>query len=880
MLNHRGTVIPRRIPWLASTALIALLVLAAGLAAPDSAALALGPQSDQQVGGHGDPGHSATKVDLNSARLETVLALPIPEEVARAIVDHRDYLRYYGSIYELMEVEGMTPRLLARLKPLVETLPPEVADASLARLSAGYRQMQRYLGQEGSNEGLADEYLDKMRNPENVNEMDLYDLMSYQNVSPVDATNILKARNRLGAFETGRQLRRSEGLRYWAYRNLRDFVVYSDRELEDLSSGRATGYLQTRYTETPFYSLDDDLGQAATGLPRGHYRVADQDLPGPGWFNKFRVTDGKGVFGALTAREFGENDISETLKFYSGVKDLRFGDMRLKGLYFGNYRVAYGLGLVMDNTDYMHFRKTGFGFNKRLLGVHGDLSRSSEFSLRGIAGEVAWGPVNFSGFLSSDRKDAIMNLDAEGNPVSINRYIVMNPRPDADWLRNREVNIGYNDTPEMKASGLRRDAFQEDLLGGNVKVQLAPGTFVGLTGYEARSNYGFDPTFDQLIIPDDMHNLGARDAEINNAYDSIQGSDVYKWRRVMGAEAQTVYGNTSLQGEYAFLQDPRNDFLSSDNPDAMVINVFSQWENLHLLALYRDYDVGFDNPYSRAFSNDSRYEMTLLSSPYYLQDDLYTWLEATTPQPKAEQGLYLETRYRITRQLVLNQLSFDQWKRKADGADLMRYTLKAEYQPIFNLRFRVRHRYSSRSEANPTDVRTYRNWETRWQVIAMLSNYNRLAFTYMSSNVMFPPRPRLTAPVDPADFTNDFNDGNYSLLGSAGMPASAFEARYEHSFTPGLKFTLGSAMYDGFMWNFEGNEFVLLDGQGFRNWFKVESRVSERMLFQLKITRDHNMPRTYVDARSFKNVDFANNPDATYVPGDDTLVRLQMDYTF
>ncbi len=211
---------------------------------------------------------------------------------------------------------------------------------------------------------------------------------------------------------------------------------------------------------------------------------------------------------------------------------------------------------------------------------------------------------------------------------------------------------------------------------------------------------------------------------------------------------------------------------------------------------------------------------------------------------------------------------------------MMRYTLKGEYQPIFNLRFRVRHRFSSRSEGNPTDVRTFRSWESRWQMIAMLSNYNRLGITYATSNVMFPPRPRLIAPVDPAVDNGDFNDGNYSLVGSAGMPSHAFEVRYEHHVTKGLKFTLGSSVYDGFFWNFEGNQFVLLDNNGFRNWFKVESRVSERLLFQLKVTRDHNMPKTYVDSRSFKNIDYAENPDATYVPGDDTVVRLQMDYTF
>jgi hypothetical protein len=86
-------------------------------------------------------------------------------------------------------------------------------------------------------------------------------------------------------------------------------------------------------------------------------------------------------------------------------------------------------------------------------------------------------------------------------------------------------------------------------------------------------------------------------------------------------------------------------------------------------------------------------------------------------------------------------------------------------------------------------------------------------------------------------------------------------------------------VYDGFFWNFEGNEFVLLDGKGFRNWFKVESRVSDRMLFQLKVTRDHNLPQTYLDVRMF-NDPVGNDPDSDYAPKDQTFVRLQMDYTF
>ena len=180
-----------------------------------------------------------------------------------------------------MDVEGMTREYFATLKPLVATLPPPELDAvhrpAVGQLPAG----AAVSGPGGSSEGLVDEYLDKMRDPENVNDMDLYDLMSYQNVSPVDATNILKARERLGRFESGRQLRRSEGLRYWSYRNLRDFVVYSDDETRGGSSDKVTGYAQTRYCETPYSNDDDELGKFAIGRPARRFTWSMATISSP-----------------------------------------------------------------------------------------------------------------------------------------------------------------------------------------------------------------------------------------------------------------------------------------------------------------------------------------------------------------------------------------------------------------------------------------------------------------------------------------------------------------------------------------------------------------------------------------------------------------------
>jgi hypothetical protein len=370
--------------------------------------------------------------------------------------------------------------------------------------------------------------------------------------------------------------------------------------------------------------------------------------------------------------------------------------------------------------------------------------------------------------------------------------------------------------------------------------------------------------------------LEARDSEIFAGYTSVFEDPAsgeikeYKWRRVFGGEFQTVFSNVALQGEYAFLQDPRNNFFDKDNPDAWIVNAYTQWDNLNVLAIYRDVDLAFDNPYNRIFGNDRRYEQTILDAPFRLENDLYTFLELRTPQTKPEKGFFVDTRYRVSRHITMTGFQFDQWKRKADGQDQQRYTLKAEFQPIFNLRLRVRHRFSSRSEWLSSDVRKFRNWETRWQLITLLPNYNRLEFGYMTSNVTFPSRPRLVGTDEP---------GGDSAVGLAAAPANAFWVKYEHNLTPGLRFLVATSLYDGFFWNFEGTEFFLLDGNAYRNWFMVESRLGDRLLFQAKVTRDHKIPLTKLDVRRF-NDEWGRNPDAEYVTRDLTYFRLQLDYTF
>ena len=796
------------------------------------------------------PALAQGKLDLNTASLDEILALPIDEDVARSIHNHRTFVRYFNDLFDLNEVPLVTPEVVDILKPLVAVLPPPALDAAWARMAASYRSVRNYLGQEGSNEGLVDEYLDLLQDPVNINNLDMFDLMSFQNVSPVDAANIIKSRERLGAINTARQLRRADGLRYFAYRNLRDYVVYDDSELDDPDQVRAD--YQMRYQDSPLYDGEDENSNINTYQ---QYAL----LLNPSMSHKLRVAlPGDWRAGFRAARRLGEQNWDETAKGFLEVKNQMFGPFHLKRAVAGSYRVAFGSGLVMDNTDFIHFRKTGYGWNKRPLGIRGDLSRTREYRLTGGAVEGRAGNTHLTLFASSDWRDAILNEDG-----TVNRYVSLNPRFEEG-------------APQLERSGLTRNAFRENMVGVNVKQILAPGTYLGATVLHSGYNRAFNAD------PSTLMNGGAssdfwlaRDSEIAAGYTSVfnDGENIteYKWRRIYGLEGQAVLGNTSLQAEYAWLQDPRDSFLEGDHHDAFIANAFSQWDNLHLLAIYRDYDIGFDNPYMRSFSNDSRYEQTILDSPYRLEEEWYSLLSSENPQPKGEKGLFLDMRYRISRQFIINGLQFDQWQRKADGADQWRATAKLEYQPKFNLRFRLRHRVSSRSEANDLDVRTYRSWEDRLQAIMMLSNYNRLELMFMTGNVNFPARQRLGAPAEPGDTD--------SGVGQASSVARAFEVRYTHNVTPWLRFMAATVVYDGFFWNFEGNEFVLLNSNGWRKWFKVESRISDRMLVQLKVTHDHNKPLDDVDVRRY-NEPWGEDIDATYVPRDDLFVRFQVDYSF
>ena|GEM_PF-153239 len=851
------------------------------------------------------PYSAAHQLDLNRATLDQILQLPISAELARNIYDFRTYRAYFDRFYDLLKVEGMTPEDLKRIKPLVFITPVfEVIGEELGASERRARDLayvvQRLLSQEGSSEELADEYFDRIKIPVNVNGLDFFDLISYQNVSPVDAVAVLKEKQQSGRIENQRQMRSSPGISYWGYRNLRDYMRYDDPGHQKL---KVTGDYQVRMYNTPYLLDDADLlteplvgdSRGVSGSSLENFRNfdlntyagrLDLDSSNPYLTNKLRLRLGSRFKAAFIGhRNLGENDAFETAKVSVSAEsfdpvETPLGAFRVHHAVVGNYRLSFGQGLFMDSTDFFMPRKTGYGYSIRPIGLRPDISRNDEFTLRGAAVEASLGRARGTLFYSRDDKDAILNPDG-----SFNRYFTMRPRLDNGILKDirRDIADGvFADRGDTNAYLPMRDVMDEKLLGANLKYEFVPGTYVGVSGMQINYDNNvsdsdvadrFNPDPSTLVI--DQGRLEDRDAEVGKAYNSL---NLGNYRRLWGAEAQTVFSNVSLAAEYGKLEtdaDPSHGALTrifSAGPDAMIANAYIQYENFNLLALYRDYDIGYDNPYNRAFAEDQRYEQTLMDSPFRLKNPLWSQLSLGNPQPKGERGWFFSTRYQFTRAFTLTGLEFDTWKRKADDADLRRLTLRAEYKPIFPIRFRIRHRISSRHENRPADVRNFVSWDSRIEMRANLSKYDQIRFLYSTSNTEFAPRPRLNGPAGGGDAQGDSTSVE-------GIPSKAIQASVTHNFSDFLSVTFSTELYDGFLYNFEDNEFIVVDGNGYRNWFMLRSRLSENLSWRLKWTTDHQLARTFVDIRNFGSL-VPPTPDATNARGDRTSYRFQLDYSF
>ena len=428
------------------------------------------------------------------------------------------------------------------------------------------------------------------------------------------------------------------------------------------------------------------------------------------------------------------------------------------------------------------------------------------------------------------------------------------------------------------------DQVKEMTYGGNIRYSFSPGMILGFSSYESLYDKVLSPQIAKTVIATDaegkyLTSIGnSADTEIAAMYASSAESPLWEnakaMRRVFGLDFTAVINNLALQAEYGILDKDGiiGDF--SEDPSAFVGSAYLQFNSLNFLVVYRDYDLGFDNPYQRSFSNYQRFKGTIFEDTFYLEDPIYGFLYSAAAQPQAERGIFFSSRYQFDRQFVVST-DFDTWTRVADNARYYRSVVKLQYRPVFNYRFNIRQKWQMRGGYNIMDPSTFYSRETIVRAQLRLSRFDNLELIYVNSTVDFSNRRRLT--IDPTTGRSP------ALVGSAGTGSEAVGFKVTHNFTDRFKIMSQAMIYNGFIWNFEDTDFRVFDSSSdaLRWWVAIFSRVGDNWAVRLKWTTDTASPITNY---AFPPEDASANVRVNVIGvkgiAESSDIRIQVDYAY
>ena len=774
----------------------------------------------------------------------------------------RDYIEFGGeikTIYELIDINGIDIIDVNQLKPLI-TVEPSNNNLSFSRRSS--YKLERWLSSSENQEGLSENWLDLYFNPMNVNNMNYDDLNSLPSLSPIDVRAVLLQKEK-GYINGTFQLKNSPGISYYGYKNLIDFVGFDDE-----SSNKSYFRFSSIVRNTPLTSTPDDDASI----------VEFYNPERPQILSKWIISNKHFSSGYLYNRNVGEISDNSTQKFYLAFKKLKlnkdsFFNFQIDRLVLGNFTASFGQGVVFESSDFFSPRRTGFGFSKRLNGIHPDETRNSQYTLKGVGLQLSNKILRIALFGSRDKRDAIINEDG-----SFTSLIIMQPR--LSW------GLGYDG--DTTVFNRLTDSVEEITFGANIRISPIIGTNLGVTFYESLYDRVLDPQIRETIVggpdPDysgDTYYLtyltNSADPEIAAMYSNSSEASgllnslddfIKSSRKVMGLNFSSVIKNISIQGEYGALLDnySMEDFKRA--PKASVLSSYFQFDNFNLLLLYRNYDLHYDNPYQRSFSNYQRYKTSILEDSYWLDDPVYAFLYTANPQPQAEEGFYINSRYQFHRNIT-GVLQSDHWTRKADDAKYFRTVLSLQWRPVFKYRVYLRQKWQARGTFDMFHPSPYYSRETRIRVKMLLSNFNELEFLYALGYTTFSPRPRLT----------DGPNGEDMVIGDIGSPDRTIGVSLKYNVNEKFKIRTGSLYITGFTWYFGDNDFRIFDSDfgAFHHWLSFHSLVNQRLSFNFKVSFTSDHPMTNITEAQTEEGNWINNP---WVSNKQFDYKIQVDYAF
>jgi hypothetical protein len=750
--------------------------------------------------------------DLNTATLQELQELEGLD--SQQVSELYTYIYETGglqSIYDVMEIPGFGAFELEYLRHNCVVVPPSEGRVSPNVISI----MERLAAEDGPGDAAVDMWENYLLRPIPINSATSWQLRSLDRVSLIDAAAVENRLKTLGSVSGIYSLRNVDNLTYYGYRNMRDYV--SVREL-DLSSMEFFGSYRMVINggdgrdddEEGLSTMLSDLRSARYDIEDGGRGYSDADsiawterlnsestelqqaINVTGWEHRIRVGLGDrfrgGIrlsrgrnsasgFGLLTDLELGDlNNRYDVAKGFASMENIG----AVNHVVLGNYNISLGQGLMIDNSDELMYRST-----YRTWGLYPDLTSTRQFALTGGAIEVQAGPFLGYGFFSNSGRDALRSIDGTPN------VLVMS----------------------STRTSIYADVVKETTYGGygfyDFGGFLPYGTALGLGGMNITYSDSIVPDPAAMEIPGDAQNWDCPEYDVLTAGKSSSFT---------GISAQTIIDNVSLEGEY----------VRQDNETSAML-ARGRWQNdyFYLLGIWRHYDLGYNNPYNRGFTEQLRYDDTVFEKPYYLNDPIASQL-AQWPTPKPEEGLYIESRFQISRSITFTKVYLDLWRSIPWNFNNYRFQGEVEYRPDFPIRFRLKCKYQEKTKMHDVIPTTSRTTEYTFRTFFLPTDHDYFDVQLRVGMVELTPNPRY---------------GDDRLM-SGGYIA----ARWEHNFSDNLSVLGGTTLWstNGMsQWEFEDTGIDFLDGDGTKLYVTMKNNLSDNLQLRLRVLRkDTFYPRT------------------------------------
>lgn len=781
----------------------------------------------------------ATQIDLNKASLNEIYKLPIDSIIAQRIYEYRDIHGNFQSVYELRKIKGLDGEILEKIKPLVKIavpFPPRTEWGSILN------EQKKLANEEPPSKAAIDEWEDLIRSPMYINKATFNDLLIIDRMTAIDAAAIMR-HLQFRSIKSSRDLRRIKELSHYASSSLRKYVQFKETPPTKKPSGSLRLKLDnlnrldigeyenicTRisYLESAIEAFDTTLMDLKNvyGWTDEECNILRNNLSEK--LATLKSTHPEPQLNARLKMNYQRrlrlglhyNKYHNLYKGYIGISNLGL----INRFYLGNYRVVWGEALMIDNSDEYRAR-----IYSRSVGIFGDLTENYSYDLFGAAGSFRFPIFGLcimpSFFYSNNLRDAIVN-------------------PDQSIWRIYQYSEDFS---------LSQEKVKEESYGINISIspfeKFNPGTQIGFEAMKIDYDKRFNPDIKWIDIPFDKYDPAF--------YPEITTLSNDSSRLFYGTTFRIPIVNTFVSGEFVKQHDRLNPTY------AFLIKGRIQYDYLYLNLLFRHYDISYDNPFFRGFSEYRRFEDTPFEKPYALLDPEYVTIY-DDPTPKPEQGVYFETRYQITRNIILTKAYVDIFRNLAHNLVNKRGYIEVEFQPVWPVRIRFAQKFIRKHLPRPILPTLSKTNESTIRIFFFLSNYDALRVETRFGNV------DLTAA-----------DGDDLILNGGFLAFS-----YEHNFLKGFSVEGGVALWstDGMsQWIFEDVGIDFLAGYGMK-YYVVSSQKIGNLLFKLKYRQKFtHLPHTGL----------YNNPDIYYpnFPGvsvqdftnteNSTRINLQLDYLF